>query len=39
MVRRSGTMLVPKGELILLEGDQVVLYTQERLSNAEVIQV
>ena len=39
MVRRSGTMLVPKGELILLEGDQVVLYTQERLSHAEVIQV
>lgn len=39
MVKRNGTMLVPKGELILLEGDHVVLYTQERISNATNIEV
>ncbi len=39
MVKRNGTMLVPKGSLVLLEGDQVVLYTQERISNANVINI
>lgn len=39
MVRRNGTMLVPKGSLMLKEGDHVVLYTQERLLDANVIQV
>lgn len=39
MVRRKGTMLVPKGSLMLKEGDHVILYTQERLLDANVIQV
>lgn len=39
MVKRNGTMLVPKGELMLLEGDKIVLYTQERISNANLINV
>lgn len=39
MVKRNGTMLVPKGDLILLEGDHVVLYSQERISNASLIQI
>lgn len=39
MVKRNGTMLVPKGELMLLEGDHVILYSQERISNASVIHV
>lgn len=39
MVRRKGTMLVPRGNLMLLEGDHVILYTQERLLDANVIQV
>jgi len=39
MVKRNGTMLVPKGELMLMEGDQVVLYSQERISHASLIQV
>lgn len=39
MVKRNGTMLVPKGDLMLLEGDHVVLYTQERFSNATTIEI
>lgn len=32
-------MLVPKGELMLLEGDKVILYSQERIANANKIQI
>ncbi len=39
MVKRNGTMLVPKGDLMLLEGDHVILYSQERYSHASTIQV
>ncbi len=39
MVKRNDTMLVPKGSLVLLEGDQVVLYTQEKITNANVINI
>lgn len=39
MVKRNGVMLVPKGELILLEGDRVIMYSQERISHASVIQI
>lgn len=39
MVKRNGTMLVPKGDLMLMEGDCVILYSQERISNANLIQI
>ena len=39
MVKRNGTMLVPNGSLMLLEGDHVILYSQERIFNAEIIQL
>ncbi|MBR5471800.1 MAG: ion transporter [Oscillibacter sp.] len=39
MVERQHKMLIPKGDLILLEGDKVLLYTQSRLSEADTIQV
>ena len=39
MVKRHGAMLVPKGDLRLLEGDHVVLYTQERISHSNIIQI
>ena len=39
MVKRNGTMLVPKGDLMLLEGDHIILYSQERISNASLIQI
>ena len=37
MVKRNGTMLVPRGELMLMEGDHVILYSPERIPNAEDI--
>ncbi len=39
MVKRNGSMLVPKGSLVLLEGDQVVLYTQEKIAHAKKFNV
>ena len=39
MVKRNGVMLVPKGDLMLLEGDHVILYSQERITNANLIQI
>ena len=39
MVKRNGKVLVPKGELVLLEGDCVVLYTQERVHGANTIHI
>lgn len=39
MVKRNGTMLVPKGSLMLLEGDHVILYSQEPISSASLIQI
>ena len=39
MVKRSDTVLVPKGDLMLLEGDHVILYSQERISGASTIQI
>lgn len=39
MIKRNNMMLVPKGNLVLLEGDHVILYTQERMSHASVIQI
>ena len=39
MVKRNGTVLVPKGDLMLLEGDHIILYSQERISGATTIQI
>ncbi|MBE6940615.1 MAG: hypothetical protein E7457_07365 [Ruminococcaceae bacterium] len=39
MVKRKGTMLVPRGSLRLMEGDHVILYTQERILDANIIEV
>ena len=39
MVKRNGTVLVPKGDLMLLEGDHIILYSQERISGASTIQI
>lgn len=35
----GGTVLVPRGDLMLLEGDHIILYFQERISHASTIQV
>ena len=39
MIKRNGVMLVPKGDLMLLEGDHVILYSQEKISNANKIEI
>jgi voltage-gated potassium channel len=39
MVKRNGRVLVPRGDLALLEGDRVVLYTQMHLADAERIRL
>ena len=39
MVERNGVMLIPKGDLMLLEGDRVILYSQEKISHANNIQI
>ena len=39
MIKRNGVVLVPKGDLMLLEGDHVILYTQERMSYANKIEI
>lgn len=39
MVQRNGSMVVPKGDLILLEGDHIIMYTQEKISNANHIDI
>ena len=39
MVKRNDTVLVPKGDMMLLEGDHVILYSQERIANAMAIQI
>ncbi len=35
MIKRNGTMLIPKGDLMLMEGDHVILYSQTYLADAE----
>ncbi len=39
MVKRKGRMVIPSGDLVLMEGDKILLYTQMRLSEASKIQV
>ena len=39
MVRRKGKTIIPNGDLILREGDTVIVYTQTRLSDAETLHI
>ena len=39
MVRRKGNILIPNGDLVLKEGDSVILYTQSHLRDANTIEV
>lgn len=39
MVRRKGEVLIPSGDLVLKEGDSILLYTQSHLRDANPIQV
>ena len=37
MVKRNGTMLVPHGDMMLLEGDRVMLYSQSNIPDSDRI--
>ena len=39
LVERNKKMLIPQGDLILRAGDKIILYTQTRLTEANVIQI
>lgn len=39
MVKRGDTVLIPRGNLMLLEGDTVILYTQKHLTHADTIEI
>jgi voltage-gated potassium channel len=39
MVKRNDTVLVPRGDLLLLEGDHVILYSQEKITHANTIPI
>ena len=39
MVRRGKKSLIPNGDLVLHEGDTVILYTQNRLADAETLHI
>ena len=39
MVKRKGRILIPNGDLVLLEGDKLVLYSQVRLNHAASLQI
>lgn len=39
MVKRRGKALIPKGDLVLKEGDSIILYTQSHIKNANTIEI
>ena len=39
LVERNKKMLIPQGDLILRAGDKIILYTQTRLTEANLIQI
>ena len=39
LVRRKGTMLIPRGDLLLREGDTVLLYTKSHIAGATTIEI
>ena len=39
MVKRNGTMLIPRGDLMLLEGDHIILYSLTHVPDADQITI
>lgn len=39
MVKRKGRVLIPNGDMIMQEGDRVIMYTQLHMSHAHTIEV
>lgn len=39
MVERRGRMITPNGDLVLQENDQILMYSQSRMTDADLIQI
>ena len=39
MIKRNGRVIVPKGERTLLEGDCLIVYSQEKIPDASVLEL
>ena len=39
MIKRKGKTLIPKGDLVMQEGDKVIMYTQMHVSHAQNIEI
>ncbi|MBQ7887050.1 MAG: ion transporter [Clostridia bacterium] len=39
MIKRKGKVLIPNGNLVMQEGDKVIMYTQQHFSHAQHIEV
>ncbi len=39
LVKRRGTMLIPRGDLVLREGDEVLLYTKSHYADAVSVEI
>lgn len=39
MVKRGGKTLIPRGELTLHEGDKLIIFSQERVPESEIIRI
>ena len=39
MVKRGTQTLIPKGRLRLMEGDRLIMFTQERVPHSEIIEL
>ena len=39
MIKRQGKVLIPNGNLVMKEGDKVIMYTQQHFSHAQNIEV
>ena len=39
LVKRRGTMLIPRGSMVLREGDKVLLYTKSHVAGAVSIEI
>ena len=39
VIQRKGKTLIPKGDLVMMEGDKVIMYTQMHVSHAQNIEI
>lgn len=39
MIKRGNKSLIPNGDLVLMEGDKLIMYTERHVSHAQKIQI